>query len=79
MDLFTTTEKPRARARVVEIKRGTSGVWGVTVICPYCGLRHLHGGGNGDKPKLGSRLSHCMDRPAQLYRLARAGVKVRTS
>lgn len=27
--------------------------------CAHCGLRHFHGGGNGDVPYFGSRLSHC--------------------
>jgi hypothetical protein len=75
MDLFTTEKPKRAKARVVEIKRGASGVWGVIVICPFCGQRHHHGAGNADRPKLGNRLSHCMDRPAQMYKLDRAGLR----
>jgi hypothetical protein len=33
--------------------------WKVFVRCPYCFKRHSHGGGDGVRPLLGSRGSHC--------------------
>ena len=35
------------------------GVWNLFILCPFCGDRHEHGGGNDATPGLGSRLSHC--------------------
>lgn len=42
-------------------KRGRDGVWGWTVaVCPHCGQKHAHGGGDGEFPAfLGHRVSHC--------------------
>ena len=42
----------------------TEGFWQVTIpVCPYCGEKHLHGGGGDRKgPELGYRSPHCMER-----------------
>lgn len=34
--------------------------WILEITCPYCGRRHLHGGGPvTGPPVLGARVSHC--------------------
>jgi hypothetical protein len=39
--------------------RTRSGVWQLSVSrCPYCNGQHLHGGGDGDAPELGHRVTH---------------------
>lgn len=46
----------------VTAKRARDGVWDLVVEhCPYCGKRHSHGGGNGEQPFYGNRLSHCLN------------------
>jgi hypothetical protein len=35
------------------------GVWTLEVVCPICGEKHFHGGGNGAEPDLGYRVAHC--------------------
>lgn len=36
--------------------------WTVIVpVCPLCGKRHVHGGGDGETPILGDRANHCVD------------------
>lgn len=53
------SEAPIIKAEAV---RGHSGIWTLKVpSCPFCGKPHCHGGGDGDKPYYGSRLSHCHD------------------
>lgn len=47
------------------IKRTTcrdgSTLWSLVVArCPFCGGRHTHGGGSGERPLLGMRESHCL-------------------
>jgi len=54
---------PKAKTRAV---RRRDGLWDLYITCPYCGKEHHHGGGDGDRPNLGYRLSHCVpDAPAQ--------------
>lgn len=46
----------------VEARRASDGVWGLIIkVCPLCGRRHLHGGGNGDTPYYGYRAVHCVN------------------
>ena len=35
------------------------GIWTLTVVCPFCGKVHHHGGGHFDEPMLGGRVPHC--------------------
>jgi len=42
------------------VKRAGDGVWDLFVLCPFCGDRHLHGGGSDEPPDLGPRVSHCL-------------------
>jgi hypothetical protein len=40
--------------------RGRSGQWTWTIAkCKFCGMRHLHGGGDGPRPSGGHRVAHC--------------------
>ena len=41
-------------------ERHPDGVWDLFVACPFCADRHRHGGGAGDRPGFGHRLSHCI-------------------
>jgi hypothetical protein len=50
------SEIPRVKTRAI---RRRDGVWDLYITCPFCGKEHHHGGGNGDIPNLGYRLSHC--------------------
>jgi len=50
------TEIPKVKTRAV---RGRDGVWDLYITCPYCGEKHHHGGGDGDRPILGFRVAHC--------------------
>jgi hypothetical protein len=51
-------ETPLAAVTVVWSARGR--YWAVTVeLCPLCGERHHHGGGDGSEPALGDRVAHC--------------------
>lgn len=46
----------------VVAERCKDGVWALIIVrCPYCGKRHQHGGGNGEQPYFGGRLSHCLE------------------
>lgn len=38
------------------------GCWILRVTCPYCCKTHQHGGGSGEEPSLGHRVSHCEQR-----------------
>jgi hypothetical protein len=50
-----------------------SGIWILALQrCPFCGRRHSHGGGDGETPDLGARLSHCHDRRSETYELVLA-------
>ncbi len=49
-------EIPKVETRAV---RGRDGIWDLYITCPYCGKTHHHGGGDGNRPVLGSRASHC--------------------
>jgi hypothetical protein len=39
--------------------RRVRGAWILTGRCPYCRMRHQHGGGSGPTPNLGLRVAHC--------------------
>jgi hypothetical protein len=54
--------------------RYSDGVWGLIVRCPYCGKRHLHGGGSGDIPHYGNRLSHCPEPPRNYELVPQGGI-----
>lgn len=56
MAMTTKNKHPKVPA---EAQRCSDGVWDLTIICPYCGKRHLHGGGNGPLPFYGFRAPHC--------------------
>ncbi len=44
----------------VKARRCDDGVWSLIVErCPYCGGKHLHGGGGGECPIYGTRGAHC--------------------
>ncbi len=47
---------PKVKARAV---RRRDGIWDLYITCPYCGKKHHHGGGDGERPNLGSRAAHC--------------------
>jgi len=47
---------PKVKTRAV---RRRDGIWDLYITCPYCGKKHHHGGGDGDRPNLGSRAAHC--------------------
>ena len=56
-------ELPKVPAKAVRDR--PSGVWKFTVICPFCGKKHFHGGGSGETPaRYGSRVPNC-DSPTQ--------------
>ena len=48
-------EIPKVKTRAIRHR----GIWDLYIICPYCGRRHHHGGGDGDVPNLGFRVAHC--------------------
>lgn len=50
------TEVPKVKTKVVHRRDGR---WDLYIVCPFCGKKHHHGGGHGDKPILGNRTSHC--------------------
>ena len=50
------SEIPRVKTRAI---RRRDGLWDLYITCPFCGKEHHHGGGNGDIPNLGYRLSYC--------------------
>jgi hypothetical protein len=52
----TFDEIPKVKTRAV---RRRDGIWDLYIDCPYCGKEHHHGGGDGNGPNLGYRLSHC--------------------
>lgn len=50
----------------VESNQDEDGEWCHKIIiprCPYCYYCHKHGGGNTEKPTLGSRVAHCSLNP----------------
>ncbi len=47
---------PKVKTRAV---RRRDGIWDLHITCPYCGKKHHHGGGEGNRPNLGSRAAHC--------------------
>jgi hypothetical protein len=51
-------------ARTVTIS--PKGVRSVTVECPYCGRKHVHGWPVGE-PQPGPRISHCRQNPRTYY------------
>jgi hypothetical protein len=55
---------------------GRDRVWLVTVLCPFCGKQHQHGGGAGDEPLLGFRVPHCLAGEGE-YVLTAASASVR--
>jgi hypothetical protein len=56
----------RAEVVIRKSRSPRDQIWVLTVDeCPYCGKRHEHGGGSVDLPPLlGSRVPHCITRPA---------------
>ena len=41
-------------------RRALDGFWRLVVPrCPFCGGKHLHGGGNGVVPHVGHRVADC--------------------
>jgi len=52
----------------VEVKASFyRGSWSLIMeCCPYCGEEHLHGGGKGEEPMYGHRVSHCIN-PSKGY------------
>jgi len=49
-------EIPKVKTRAI---RRRDGIWDLYLTCPYCGKEHHHGGGDGQRPNLGFRASHC--------------------
>lgn len=47
---------PKVKTRAV---RRWDGIWDLYITCPFCSKEHHHSGGNGDRPNLGYRMSHC--------------------
>jgi hypothetical protein len=47
------------QAVLVVRARWVRGAWILTGRCPYCRMRHQHGGGAGPAPNLGLRVAHC--------------------
>lgn len=46
----------------VTAERSDRGLWTLRLKhCPYCGKKHVHGGGDGPEPSGGHRASHCRD------------------
>lgn len=42
-------------------QRDGSTLWSLVVKkCPFCSKSHVHGGGTGEMPLLGTRESHCL-------------------
>jgi hypothetical protein len=54
---YTMITHPQAEAQA---RRSADGVWILTIICPYCGRAHSHGGGSDQTPDLGYRRPHCL-------------------
>ncbi len=54
------------KANLVKVRDGRGWGWAWVVDrCPFCGMRHIHGGGGrDDNPSdfLGARASHCKSR-----------------
>lgn len=57
---------PKVKARAI---RRADGQWDLIVFsCPFCGGRHIHGGGRADKPsQYGHRQPHCVTYSNQGY------------
>lgn len=51
---------------VAEAQHGREGWW-LTLTCPHCGERHLHGGGDGEAPDGGHRVAHCRNLHGKSY------------
>jgi hypothetical protein len=65
---IASNDPPRVEIDITWSER--SRFWSLTVTCcPFCYRRHSHGGGDGEVPDLGFRLSHCVDRPSGTYEL----------
>ena len=47
------------RTPVTCLYQDDSGTWHITVVCPFCGEEHHHGGGDRAVPSLGLRESDC--------------------
>lgn len=43
------------------------GCWILEIVCPHCGRRHTHGGGDGPVPSAGHRVAHCRHPRARGY------------
>jgi hypothetical protein len=49
-------EPPEVEARAER----SGGQWFLFIVCPFCGKKHMHGGGKGDEPFYGYRVSECL-------------------
>ncbi len=43
--------------------------WALSLLCPFCGRVHHHGGGSDADPEYGHRVPHCLTRGNPNYRL----------
>ena len=63
-DMSANVLEVKANLLKVRDGRGYGWAW-VIPVCPYCGRKHLHGGGPFDgNPRdfLGARMSHCRNK-----------------
>jgi hypothetical protein len=64
---FTTLPCIDGDPIVIATAHRVRGVWIIKVICPYCGGKHTHGGGDGPVPHVGHRIAHCRDGTTRGY------------
>lgn len=52
--------------------------WKLSIICPYCGEEHNHGGGDGQYPNYGYRTAHCTGTRTELlvYELVQGDIVI---
>lgn len=64
---------PQAIATITKSRSRHDPYWVLLIEeCPFCGGRHVHGGGSLEgPPALGERLSHCRDDPRTYTLIAR--------
>jgi hypothetical protein len=52
---------------VVATSRRARDAWIIKLICPHCGEKHTHGGGDGLMPHVGHRVAHCRNSTGKGY------------
>jgi hypothetical protein len=52
---------------VIATARRGRECWFLEIVCPHCGQRHQHGGGDGLVPQSGHYVAHCRNSTGKGY------------